>query len=125
MDRHPSSEGEALGRRHRLRRRSEFQRCYRLGRKRHGSLASLHFLPSSESDLRLGVTATRKVGNAVARHRVKRRVREIFRRWPGRSGLAAADVVVHLKPEAAAASFAELAGELSGLLATLPPRAAR
>ncbi len=36
-----------------------------------------------EADSRLGVVASKKVGNAVARNRVKRVVRETFRKVPG------------------------------------------
>lgn len=32
---------------------------------------------------RLGIVATRKVGNAVVRNRIKRLCRECFRQWPG------------------------------------------
>ena len=102
---------------HRLRSRADFVRCYRRGLKRHGSLASLHFHPNESSDPRLGITASRKVGKAVVRHRIKRRVREIFRRWRGRRGLAGVDVVVHMKPAAAVADFDHLRSELERLLA--------
>ena len=36
---------------------------------------------NEHGETRLGVTASRKVGKAVVRHRTKRRVREIFRRF--------------------------------------------
>ena len=60
---------------------------------------------SSDGRARLGITASRKVGNAVTRNRVKRRIREWFRRG-GRDLLAGLDVVV-----IARASAARLAGE--------------
>mgnify|MGYP000111067487 CR=1 FL=1 len=34
---------------------------------------------ADDSSLRLGVVASKKVGNAVARNRAKRRIRELFR----------------------------------------------
>ena len=111
--------GERLCRHQRLRRRADFVRCYRRGRKRHGSLASLHFHPNDVQEVRLGVTASRKVGKAVVRHRVKRRVREIFRRFEDRGRLPAVDVVVHLKPVAAEATFADLEAEIKRLLRSL------
>lgn len=74
---------------------------------------------------RLGITVSRKVGNSVVRHRLKRRVREIFRRWRGRRQLGALDVVVHLKPPAARADFQALRRELEALLGqTARPRRA-
>ena len=57
-----------------------------------------------------------KVGGAVARHRLKRRIKEIYRRWSGRSSMPAVDLVVHVKPEAATAGFPELRRELERLL---------
>ncbi|MCP3958566.1 MAG: ribonuclease P protein component [bacterium] len=98
----------------------DFQRCYRRGRKRHGSLASLHYHSTEKQDVRLGITASRKVGKAVVRHLLKRRVREIFRRFAGRDLLRPMDIVVHLKPASANAEFTTLVEELEGLLATLP-----
>lgn len=106
---------ESFSRLDRLRRRQEFLRCYRKGGKRHGAFASLHFHARESSEdarTRLGITASRKVGKAVVRHRVKRRVREIFRRWPRRDALGPVDIVVHLKPAAAKAGFAEFEREI-------------
>ncbi len=117
-----SVHGEGLSREQRLRRSAEYLRCYRRGRRLRGSFLRLHFAPNPLGHARLGITASRKVGNAVARNRLKRRVREIFRRWPRRRELPALDVVVHLEPAAAAASFPALAGELADLLDRLLAR---
>lgn len=105
-----------LLRRHKLHKSSEFLRCYRRGRKLHGPLATLHYHPNEEGAARLGITASRKVGHAVVRHRTKRRIREIFRCWPGRGDLRGTDVVVHLKPTAPTVSFDELKSEIERLL---------
>ncbi len=94
----------------RLRRRGDFLRCYRAGRRRTGSSSILYYISNDTERPRLGITASRKVGNSVVRHRLKRRIREAYRRWPGRHDLPALDLVVHLKPEAAKAqpeAFAE------------------
>jgi ribonuclease P protein component len=37
-------------------------------------------LPNSAGTCRLGITVTRKVGGAVRRNRIKRRLRDVFRR---------------------------------------------
>ncbi len=64
----------------------------------------------------MGITASRKVGNAVVRHRLKRRIREVYRRWPDRATLRPLDLVMHLKPEARGAGFAEIQRDVAGLL---------
>jgi ribonuclease P protein component len=106
----------------RLRRRADFLRCYRTGRRRQGALAIVYFIPNSLGHPRVGVTASRKVGNAVARHRLKRRIREAYRRWPERGRLAGLDVVVHLKPEARTADHGVFRAELLGLLQAIGSR---
>jgi ribonuclease P protein component len=65
-------------------------------------------------DARLGITVTRRVGSAVARNRVKRRVRECFRRR--REELARPlDVVVIARKGAAALETAQVEAELTAL----------
>jgi ribonuclease P protein component len=108
----------------RLRRRADFLRCYRAGRRHHGGLATLHFVPNPDGHPRLGITASRKLGRAVVRQRLKRRVREIYRRWSQRDQLPPMDLVVHLKPAAAEAAFADLERELLRLFGRLLARPA-
>jgi ribonuclease P protein component len=103
----------------RLRRESEYRRCYRQGRRRHGALVSLYFVDNPDSRTRFGFTVGRKVGTAVVRQRLKRRAREIIRRWPKRRLLPAKDIVIHLKPAAAKSEFQDLQQELQRLLNSL------
>ena len=63
----------------------------------------------------MGIVVSSKVGNAVTRNRVRRRLREALRalahsdpRWP----TAGRDVLVITRPEAADASFAKLRDSL-------------
>jgi len=64
---------------------------------------------------RLGLTVSRKVGNAVVRNRVKRRIREWFRRERDCFG-GAWDVVVIARREAVGLDFEASAQVLSGLV---------
>ena len=65
----------------RLLARSDFKKVMKEGRKKVvDRTCTLFFLPNSLGHKRLGIIASRKVGNAVARNRGKRKIREIFRR---------------------------------------------
>ncbi len=56
----------------------------------------------------MGIVVSKKVGNAVTRNRVRRRLREILRRLH----LPSADLMVIARPEAAAADYGALARDL-------------
>jgi ribonuclease P protein component len=113
--------GESLPPEEKLRRRAEYQRCYEQGRRCHGPLATIYFATrgAGASHPRVGITVTRKVGGAVARYRIKRRIREIYRRWSKRNQLAAYDILIHVKPAAREAGFRQLRVELLKQLAPL------
>ena len=64
----------------RLRRRSAFVKLSGEGRKLHNRYFLVIFAPGETGRCRLGITVTRKVGNAVVRNRIKRLTRELFRR---------------------------------------------
>lgn len=120
-----SAAGERLTRNETLRRSADYLRCYRRGRRIGGPLLRLHYARNEVGHPRLGITASRKVGCAVVRNRLKRRVREIFRRWPGRQELPPVDVVVHLQPPAREAEFATLRDGLLERLRRLERREAQ
>jgi len=63
------------GRLSRLTRRSEFLRVAGRGRKAARPALVLQALSQPEGPVRVGFTATRKIGNAVVRNRAKRRLR--------------------------------------------------
>lgn len=108
---------ERLPRVETLRKSADYLRAYRRGRRVHGSVAMLYTHANETGRARLGITASRKVGKAVVRNRLKRRIREVYRRWRDRGSLPALDLVVHLKPEAKRAGFDELRRELLRLFA--------
>ena len=118
----PQGRDQRLSSEERLRRRADYLRAYRTGRRRQGALAILYFVPSLAGHPRIGITASRKVGKAVVRQRLKRRSKEIYRRWLDRGKLPALDLVVHLKPAAAAADFQSYREELLRLLSGVLPK---
>ena len=64
----------------RLRKAKDFQRVNRTGRRRAGTHFVVVTAPGRNSrGRRLGLAVSRRVGSAVRRNRVKRRVREWFR----------------------------------------------
>jgi ribonuclease P protein component len=77
----------------------------------------VRWLPA-EPPLRFGIVTSKKVGKAVVRNRIRRRLRELLRR----QSLPPCELLVVVFPEAAGASFQELAQDLqlalerSGLL---------
>jgi ribonuclease P protein component len=63
------------------------------------------------SSIRIGITATRELGSAVARNRIKRVVREIFRRRVPASPTPL-DVVINVRTSALTASYQRLSDDL-------------
>lgn len=105
----------------RLRRRQEFLAVQRAGTKIHGRafLALVAPTATQQTKGRVGITVTRRVGNAVTRNRIRRLVRE----WLRRNGWvpAGCDVVIVAKESAAAArSLDDVAGDLARIRSRLP-----
>ena len=68
-----------LARRERIRRRRDFLRIQRRGTRTRGRYMTLVGRPGDRACSRLGVVVPRRLGNAVRRNLIKRRVRELFR----------------------------------------------
>jgi ribonuclease P protein component len=78
----------------------------------------VHAFPNEHGTPRLGLSVSRKVGNAVTRNAVRRRLREVFQLCI--SGMSEnLDIVVSAKPAAAGATFEELREEFSKSLGRL------
>ncbi|MBI1320503.1 MAG: ribonuclease P protein component [Candidatus Hydrogenedens sp.] len=68
----------------RLTRKAEFDLVFQQGRKLVGRHFVCYAVRREEPDSQLGLVVSRKVGNAVARNRVKRYLRQLFRTHCGR-----------------------------------------
>ena len=102
--------GEGFPKAARIRRRGEFLAIGRIGERRHTEHFVLLARPRTGAS-RLGLTVSRKVGGAVVRNLVKRRVRGIFRRDPARL-LPESDLIVIAKPGAGAVTSRDIEREL-------------
>lgn len=111
----PGGTGHAFPKALRLLRRAEFRRVYEQGQRRSASLCTVFYCSNGLAHSRLGITVPVRVGKAVTRNRIKRRLREIFRlnrsRIPG-----GWDLVVNPRAQAAEADFAKLAREFLRLM---------
>ncbi|TKJ35102.1 ribonuclease P protein component [bacterium (candidate division B38) B3_B38] len=74
--------GEKFTREHRLTTQSDFKRVYQVGKKLYSPFFILYLAPNHLRHNRLGVVASKKIGGSVVRNRIKRVVREAFRRYP-------------------------------------------
>lgn len=91
-----------------MRRRAEFLRVQETGRKINADCLLALVLPNGREVTRLGLTVSSKVGNAVVRNRIRRRLREIFRH--GRHALPQGlDMVLIARQSAAEAEMPRLA----------------
>lgn len=98
-----------------------FRRLYAKGKSAAGPTVAVYARPNRSQRSRLGLTVGTKVGNAVKRNRVRRRLREIYRTHeeemkPG------FDLVVVARTRAAFVSYAELRRDLLRALDKLEVR---
>ena len=117
----PSEPDQRFPRSCRLTARRQFLAVYDMGQRVTSRSFLLFGLPNAVGHARLGITVTRKIGNAVRRNRAKRLLREVFRRNRQRLN-PAIDVVVNARPGIEARSYAELEEEFLARFAQLARR---
>ena len=101
---------ETFSRDDRLRKRTEFEACYASVVRVSGRHLVLFLRADPAAPRpRIGISVSKKVGDAVVRNRVKRRLREIFRRTRPEFSGRSVDIAVNARPSAADAPFEELA----------------
>ena len=72
---------------------------------------------NTQGQVRFGITVTKKIGNAVVRNRMKRRLRALLRELLPAQGLAAHDHVLIGRDGGVERDFARLRDELGAALA--------
>jgi len=92
----------------------DFERVLRTGTRTRARAGTFYVAPGTDPAIpaRLGLAVPSRVGGAVLRNRIKRRLRASFVSASLPAGL---DVVVRARPEAATLDFQELESTLSGL----------
>ena len=92
---------------------SELSACWDEGQRLRTAHLDLAWRPNQTGHPRTGIIVPRFQSTAVARNRLRRRLREILRR-EALAHLPAVDVIVRAKRAAYAAPFAVLRAELTG-----------
>jgi ribonuclease P protein component len=108
----------------RLKKRADFVQAAK-GRRVHGPCFTLQAVRrKSEVDAppRFGFTVTKKIGGAVLRNRIRRRLKEALRLTPGLSACPGYDYVILGRQAALAQEFATLQDELTRAIAEVHAR---
>jgi len=103
-----------MGREQRLRKETEFNAVYRKGKSWANGLVVLKALPNGLEAVRCGFAVGKRLGNAVARNRARRRLREAVRLTPKKAGW---DMVFIAREAAAEADYHALKRAIEELLA--------
>ena len=99
-----------------LRSRTDFARLGASGRVRGDRLLVVHVLANGLDHDRYGISTGRRLGGAVERNRVRRRVRQILRDID-HGPAPGSDILVVARPASAGASYGELRSALERLMA--------
>ena len=93
-----------------LKSRFDFDRVYQNGRSYANRLLIMYVMPNGTTSDRYGLVVSKKVGNSVVRHRIRRLIKECFRlhisEWADR------DYIVAARKEAVGKSFREVEAAL-------------
>ena len=115
---------EGLSRRHRFTAQGAFGPALGSSRKVRGTRALVHVLAGRPGVSRLGIALSRRTSpSSVHRNRIKRMVRELFRRHGVKA--AGLDLVVAFRERVDGVASAELAREVTALLDQALDRAPR
>ncbi len=92
---------------------AQYTSVYRQGSSRASDLVIMRMLPNRLAFSRYGISVSHRVGKAVVRNQIKRRLREIMRLTPLQPGR---DIVLIARPKAAGVEYARLEKSVKGLL---------
>ena len=95
-----------------------FRRIYRRGKSAVSPYLAVYCQKNSKGESRLGLTVSTKVGNAVVRNRVRRKIREAYRHNEEKF-VDAIDLVIVSRVRTATANYAEIETSLLALASQL------
>jgi ribonuclease P protein component len=97
----------------RLKKPGDFQICYRQGKSSRGRLTTIYCRPNGLTYNRVGFSTGKRLGGAVVRNRIKRRLREIMRLAEADKRLKTGyDIILAPKPSAVDVGYQELRGSV-------------
>ncbi len=102
-------------RKEKIRKRSEFITIYNKGVKKETQHFKIAILPNNKQWSRLGITVSKKIGNAVKRNYVKRRLREYFRLHKAYLS-GSFDIVITAKTGANRLKYSDICKEMNDTL---------
>lgn len=104
-----------MEKKYRLRKNIEFKRVYSKGKNYWNRNLILYIKKNGLEETRLGITITKKIGNAVVRNKIRRKIKEIYRKnYPNiKSGY---DLIIIPKKNVIDLSYQELESSLIHIL---------
>jgi len=98
-----------------LKQNRDFQRLYKRGGKAVSKNLIIYYRKNQEQGHRVGITVSKKVGSAVVRNKVKRRIKECFRKVEGKIPKPH-DIVIVARPRCAESEFSDILKDLEKLV---------
>jgi len=93
----------------------DFMFMYRRARSLCADCLVIYYRKNKLDNLRLGITVTKKVGKAVVRNRIRRRLREVFSEFSDKIP-PSYDIIIVSRTKAAHCDYSELKSALKYLL---------
>ncbi len=101
--------------RYHLKKSKEFKLVFLAGNKKTGKYIITYLLPNQQDISRIGFIVKKDIGKAVLRNKIKRRLREIWRKRCHKL-ITGYDIIVLAKKRITQASYKEIETELEKLL---------
>ena len=101
-----------------LKKNHEFKRLYNKGVSAASQCAAIYCKRNYRTDNRLGITVSTKLGGAVQRNRIKRRLKEIYRLYEEKL-LTGYDIVIVARSRSRDAEYAQLEASILPLFKKL------